>query len=328
MKRIQELDTAKGIGILLVILGHSLILGGGEHVLSSIIQYSIFSFHMPLFVVVTGLTLNVENRDIKYFIKHKAKTILLPYYLFWTPYLLFEILVENQRYDLRDIITSLLAFRTAFTSGYWFFPALFISELIVWVVHKLFLNKWERTLSCIIFLMINMLLKKYNIILPFCIEESLVFCSFIEIGMLLSKRIKLLLTLESEKRKLVFWKIIPAFTLSIVVVLLNRLYYSIYDSTIPDIFILLVTGTLGTILVLLFCSFIGNCKIINYIGLNSLLFYGVHYFPLRLFNFEINFSVGNYWLTIAVKIILIICSSLLAIFIINGIKINRCTKKY
>jgi len=30
MKRIQELDTAKGIGILLVILGHSLILGGGQ----------------------------------------------------------------------------------------------------------------------------------------------------------------------------------------------------------------------------------------------------------------------------------------------------------
>ena len=45
-KRLAEFDVLKGIGILLVVLGHTTI--------SDPMKYMIYCFHMPLFVAVSG----------------------------------------------------------------------------------------------------------------------------------------------------------------------------------------------------------------------------------------------------------------------------------
>lgn len=49
MSRIKWIDNARAIGILLVVLGHSLI--------PASIQTYIYSFHMPLFFFLSGLFL-------------------------------------------------------------------------------------------------------------------------------------------------------------------------------------------------------------------------------------------------------------------------------
>lgn len=58
--RIEWVDTARGIGILLVILGHAAggvvdSPGGGRAALPHLIYLLIYSFHMPLFFCLTGL---------------------------------------------------------------------------------------------------------------------------------------------------------------------------------------------------------------------------------------------------------------------------------
>ena len=52
--RIAWIDVAKGITILLVIIGHTLTFGSAT-------RNFIFSFHMPLFFILSGYTFNVAE---------------------------------------------------------------------------------------------------------------------------------------------------------------------------------------------------------------------------------------------------------------------------
>lgn len=74
MQRNESIDIAKGIGVLLVVLGHNWTVDH-NHGLSFIL---IFSFHMPLFFLLGGVFLNVAT-DFWQFVGSKIDTLLKPY---------------------------------------------------------------------------------------------------------------------------------------------------------------------------------------------------------------------------------------------------------
>jgi fucose 4-O-acetylase-like acetyltransferase len=77
-KRDSTIDVVKGIGIILVILGHTF-------ELPEIIHDMIYSFHMPLFFVVSGFLYNEEKYStytLKATVLKSAKDYLIPYYVF------------------------------------------------------------------------------------------------------------------------------------------------------------------------------------------------------------------------------------------------------
>src|SRR5689334_711901 len=71
--RFGWVDSAKGIGIILVLLGHTPIP----------VEYKLFiyAFHMPLFFFIGGLFLNMEKSSDVFF-KDKIRSLLLPYIVF------------------------------------------------------------------------------------------------------------------------------------------------------------------------------------------------------------------------------------------------------
>ena len=72
-RRLGYLDIAKGIGILLVIMGH---VSSKPYWMNRII----FSVHMPLFFVLSGYTYNKKHADDPVgFVKSNAKALLIPY---------------------------------------------------------------------------------------------------------------------------------------------------------------------------------------------------------------------------------------------------------
>jgi fucose 4-O-acetylase-like acetyltransferase len=75
MARNNGIDIAKGLGILLVVLGHNWIV---SHSPGLPIQL-IFSFHMPLFFVLGGVFLNPSTGS-REFIRSKADALLKPYF--------------------------------------------------------------------------------------------------------------------------------------------------------------------------------------------------------------------------------------------------------
>ncbi|MDR6583820.1 acyltransferase family protein [Herbaspirillum frisingense] len=87
VQRTQWVDKAKGLGILLVVVGHS-----SQYLYSNkaanILSAGIYSFHMPLFFVLAGLFAesSLRKHGVRQFAIDKLQTILYPY-LIWS---LFE----------------------------------------------------------------------------------------------------------------------------------------------------------------------------------------------------------------------------------------------
>lgn len=89
--RTAWIDFAKGIGIILVVLGHALrglrssrILGGEHEAEFRFVDSWIYSFHMPLFFLISGLFANRgSGRDSGRFVRDKLGTIAYPY-LVWS----------------------------------------------------------------------------------------------------------------------------------------------------------------------------------------------------------------------------------------------------
>ncbi|NMM95242.1 acyltransferase 3 [Bifidobacterium sp. DSM 109957] len=121
------LDSLKGFGILLVVMGHTC-------TYDSILHW-IYSFHMALFFIISGLLF--RPRPLIEAIKHKAKHLLVPYVFFATLTFVYWALIE--RHLRPDNIPVSSAFMNLFLaragSDYpqnavmWFLPCLFVTEI-------------------------------------------------------------------------------------------------------------------------------------------------------------------------------------------------------
>ncbi|WP_195202481.1 acyltransferase family protein [Phocaeicola massiliensis] len=74
LSRIDWIDIAKGIGIFLMVMGHTSIPKLGGH--------WIYSFHMPLFFFLSGFLFQSGKYSWSQFIKRKVRTMVVPYFFF------------------------------------------------------------------------------------------------------------------------------------------------------------------------------------------------------------------------------------------------------
>ena len=134
-KRIPYLDMARGIGMVLVVMGHV------EYINLEIRQF-ITVFHMPLFFLLTGILLEKKQEEEKNYvdlIKKKAYTIMLPYAVFSV----LSLVVEVTRMVIKGLDEWDEVFHHLFqscclqgVSTLWFLPALFMSELLFVGIRK------------------------------------------------------------------------------------------------------------------------------------------------------------------------------------------------
>ena len=73
--RIDWIDLTKGIAIFLMVCGHTSI--------PLSISNWIWSFHMPLFFIISGILFNATKYpNFNLFIKKRGKTLIIPYIIF------------------------------------------------------------------------------------------------------------------------------------------------------------------------------------------------------------------------------------------------------
>ena len=133
-KRIQYLDIAKGIGILLVVLGHNDI-----RVFHPTLHYIIFSFHVPLFFFLSGMFFKPE-RPLKEIATKRFNTLMKP--LIFIILLIYGIPFFFGKMGLEVVIGRLL--KSLFMTGpylnweqLWFLPALFVINIYAFVFYRL-----------------------------------------------------------------------------------------------------------------------------------------------------------------------------------------------
>ncbi len=150
-KRLTYFDMTKGLGIILVVLGHI------EYI-SEPLRAWISSFHMPLFFVVSGMLIHYKDelsKDFSVTILKKLKSIIVPYFFFSLLYFLIDILnVLLHKIDLRTFWVNFIHSATFYgVSVLWFLPALFLAE-----TGFLFLTKKLPRTASIIVILISALL--------------------------------------------------------------------------------------------------------------------------------------------------------------------------
>lgn len=134
-KRLEYLDICKAMAIILVVMGHVLqysFYGNTKEVLFN----SIYSFHMPLFVLLSGYS--VLNGKLPYtikegvvFITKRARSLLLPFVV-WG--ILVELIIINHC-SFHEVALGSLSLLIRPDRGAWFLISLFS-------IHFLFVLTW------------------------------------------------------------------------------------------------------------------------------------------------------------------------------------------
>ncbi len=147
--RIAYLDIARGIGMILVVMGHV------EYVDATVRQF-ISAFHMPLFFLISGILVwekQEEKRSFTELVKKKLRSIMLPYVVFS----LLSFVIEGSRIALKGLDEWNIVVRQLYqslclqgVSTLWFLSALFMSELLFIGIRKKTKNSWTVAVISVI----------------------------------------------------------------------------------------------------------------------------------------------------------------------------------
>ena len=146
-KRIEYIDIAKGIGILLVALAHA-----DVSLFSPYLHKFIYSFHMPLFFFLSGYFFNPET-PFWTLLKKRFNSVLKPYFVTVAFIYIASLSFTNMRF--MNAFGRIL--RSLYGTGYyidwvqlWFLPSLFVTSLFAFIFYRILLiritNRYSRWL--------------------------------------------------------------------------------------------------------------------------------------------------------------------------------------
>ena len=174
--RINYIDSIKGIAIILVILGHSIQYGNGDSYLlnstfflNPFFKY-IYSFHMPLFMIISGYLFYSDKYSPSIIIKKKLRRYILPFISYSIIALFisnYKELIDGHFFLLKNVIHKIIL-------GYhlWFLKSLILNILIIQFIKYLIgENIFIYSFIAIVFLFIpdTTILSIYKYLYPFFI---------------------------------------------------------------------------------------------------------------------------------------------------------------
>ena len=135
-ERIFAFDAAKAIGIFFIVIGHVF------HDQGIYAQY-VYSFHVPLFFFLTGVTFSRGKNGFWKFLIQKLTRLLVPFYIFaavsWGAYAILGKFVSSFAEKAIDssvpaIIIGILKGYCAVNTPLWFLPCLFLELLFLYAI--------------------------------------------------------------------------------------------------------------------------------------------------------------------------------------------------
>ena len=148
------LDIAKGIAIILMVIGHTSIPISASNF--------IYAFHMPLFFMASGFTSNYrKHRPIDY-IFHKASAIMLPFTV-------YSVIVACLLHCILG--NDVLSLLSNGWGGYalWFIPVLYLASILAMLASRAE-NAYLRYCLMLCLILCGYCLSYYNISLPWALS--------------------------------------------------------------------------------------------------------------------------------------------------------------
>lgn len=185
------IDALKGIGIILMIYGHTISI--------PMIGRWIYIFHMPLFFFLSGCFYRKE-----YDARKGLDNLLIPYFIFLFIFLattlavsciisilnsfdLFQVVIYKMQFFMQDLTASLCGDeKTIFFKSLWFLPVIFMVQFIYNKLQSL-LSNIKLHFTMLLFWVISSFLYSYNIDLPYFIDTLLCVIPYYHCGRIFYK---------------------------------------------------------------------------------------------------------------------------------------------
>jgi fucose 4-O-acetylase-like acetyltransferase len=160
LKRNTTISVAKGIAIILMVIGHSDCPGG--------LGAFIYEFHMPLFFITAGYFFSLKYLDDEMtFIKKRVKGLYVPFVKWATFFLLihnllFRIGIMNEQYgngsggvthpyswhqieqSFWNIVTAMGGYDQFMCGAFWFFRGLLVASILYLILYKLWVSFFRK----------------------------------------------------------------------------------------------------------------------------------------------------------------------------------------
>lgn len=324
INRNYTIDILKGEGILLMILGHTLVCPN--------IKIWIYGFHMPLFFILSGYVFNDTKwfqKGFKKFIQSRLKYLIIPYCCFFFINLGIKLLTDliGSEFSPDDMLKYIIL-----GGGYsydifmpncapiWFLTTLFCSSILFWFLTKL---KNTNIKNVIIILQLVLLyiicqilpLRGFNQ-LPWHIDVALLGSVF----MLFGYKYKSICIHKISFKKRMLISCIFLITASIIIILNGRI--NMVNNEYQNL-ILFIIGALMMFICLhlltaeLYIRFPQNIilRFLGYIGKRTLVFIGFN-FVINSILLKITKALG--WDNYIYNIIDIFIVTIIGIILYNG----------
>lgn len=271
--RIDWVDIAKGIGIILVVLGHLSTKG-------QFFRTIIYSFHMPLFFIISGFL--YRQKDFASSIKRGVKKLILPM-LFFMAFDTVLTLILNQfgmfdPVNIKEVVKCfLLIGGTLKNSPIWFLLVLFLCNTL-----QYFISKNDKIAIAV--LVITFIISLFS---PFREERIYWYIAFFscmfffEFGYLFSKIKNNAKFNGNEKYKLNDYCLIVIVLIWAVTTYVNGIVDMIFVNYGRSFILLTLSGITGTYILVRFSKFIQKYKfssVFKLFGQNSMLVLTTHFY--------------------------------------------------
>lgn len=282
--RIDWIDIAKFFGIFFIILGH-------VYIEDSAIRRILYTFHVPLFFILSGLTFRYKRPDR--FILNKIRTLYIPYIVTSVisilVYLIMGSLIgQNVSLSIPDLTSNLFGMLYANVSvgnmiwnrPLWFIPALFVCLIITDLI-EMIKKPGIKIILVVLLTTLGMTLSSLRIFLPLQSETALSMLIWVYIGIYTAPYLKTIKsTIKGSTLLLITLFLMIA---GIILGWINGPIEVMIDYYSNNILFYFITAYSLSFSVILWSIIIGKNKILSYIGQNTLFLLLWSKFPILFF---------------------------------------------
>lgn len=177
---IPWLDTVKGLGIYLVVFGHLWYTS-----YFPVINKAVYSFHMPLFFLISGFVIRNEDREsIGAYIKKQTIRLFLPAFAFVIIFLPVYFLIADG-INLWETVKKICFWDglVPFNSPCWFLFVLYEAKILERLLNISSRYMWMKTAACMVSFLLGYVVYRVDIFLPFGFDRCLVGLGFMIAGL-------------------------------------------------------------------------------------------------------------------------------------------------
>lgn len=300
----------QSIAIILVVYGHRG--GGGVNFFQE--WFPVYSFHMPLFIFISGYFYKSDSEDsIKKFILKKIKRLVIPYFIWNLIYGIIINMLRNKeivKYPVNNLSLKSLfispwqdGHQFLFNLASWFVLALFLIEIIYLLFRKLSIQIRMQNEYLILFILLALGLiaiiesnKGYNTEWNLTIFRTMFLIPFYHMGYLYKQKIEE----KDNANSVLYFCIIFIIQFVIIIKYNNKLDFSavfLNSFNSSNILLSYITSATGIMFWLriskILTPSLENSKFIKYIGTNTWTIMMHHIFTFWMINFILSLNDMN-----------------------------------